>query len=230
MPRRRNLGSPGRILPVKGLQMAGGEARDVQVWQALRAARERPDPRDPATSVGPLDQSREAFLAWVRAAGEPHVVREHPPVRHARHLAASWGMALGDAVRATLFDADGATVLVAVPADRKIDAPRLRVALGVARVAVLRADRGVGRLGWVNLPGDPGALPGLPGPFGAHLFVDPEVLDRDEVVVAFSPTSSVRVGPGAYLAATGGTRLACVGITRLLPEGGSVEDPPRDRA
>ena len=74
--------------------------------------------------------AEERFLAALAAAAVPHELREHEPPRHARHLAALWGAALHQAVRATLFFADGTAVLGLVPADRKVSAPRLREVLG----------------------------------------------------------------------------------------------------
>ena len=214
--------------PAVGQDVSGSASRDAEIWRALRAARPRPEATDPAAFVGSLAGASERFVSRIRAAGAGHEVRVHEPVRHARHLAATWMRPLGITVRATLFEADGEHVLVAVPADRKIDAPRLRGALGVDRLAVLRADRGVGRLGWTNLPGDPGPLPGLPEPFGARLIVDPEILGAEDVVLSFSPTSSVRVAPSAYVTVAEGVVVGCVGRTRLLPGGGVTDCPPRD--
>ena len=206
--------------------MTRSASRDAEIWQALREARPRPEPSDPVAAVGSLVAASDAFLAQLRATAVAHEVREHEPVRHARHLASMWGRTLGSTVRATLFDADGERILVAVPADRKIEAPRLREVLGVDRLAVLRADRGVGRLGWVNLPGDPGPLPGLPGPLGARLIADPELFGNVDVVVSLGPLISVRVDPDAYLSALGGEAVECIGRTRLLPGGGAVGSPP----
>jgi prolyl-tRNA editing enzyme YbaK/EbsC (Cys-tRNA(Pro) deacylase) len=210
--------------------MDRGEFRDAAIWNALRAARPRPGPTDPVAALGSLENARDTFLTTLRDAGEAHQVRHYGGVRHARHLASLWGRPLTSTVRATLFDAEGACVLVAVPADRKIEAPRLRKVLGVAQLVVLRADRGVGRLGWVNLPGNPGTVPGLPQPFGARLIVEGELLALEDVVVPLTPTTSVRVTPVAYLTAVGGEAVQCVGRTRLLPEGGAIDDPPSSGA
>ena len=128
----------------------------------------------------PVDPAAPAALRRrLTDAGEPYELRAHEPARHARHLAALWSLPLDEAIRATLFYASPqaappgpgsapadvpAPVLVLVPADRKIAAPRLRELLGAAELRVLRADRGVGRVGWRGLPGAPGALPAVPGP------------------------------------------------------------------
>jgi hypothetical protein len=118
-----------------------------------------------------------------------------------------------------------APVLVLVPADRKIAAPRLRELLGAADLRVLRADRGVGRVGWRGLPGAPGALPAVPGLFGARLLVDALVLRQRRVVLTLEPGRSLALSPQALLRPAGGQEVSTTGRTRLLPGGGMVRDP-----
>ena len=175
-----------------------------------------------------------ALLRAVRAAGVAHEVRTHEPARHARHLAALWGVPLPEAGRATLFfaapgapdDAGGAPgeggtapprrpVLVLVPADRKIGAPRLRRRLAADELRVLRADRGVGRLGWAGLPGAPGALPAVPGLFFARALLDDLLFERPRVVLTLEPGRSLALSPGDYQRAAGAERVDVAGHTRL---------------
>jgi prolyl-tRNA editing enzyme YbaK/EbsC (Cys-tRNA(Pro) deacylase) len=151
-------------------------------------------------------------------------VHEHEPARYARHLAALWGVALAEAVRATLFYADGAAVLALVPADRKVGAPRFRDLLGVQDLRVLRGDRGVGRIGWSGLPGDPGALPAVPALFGATCWVDERVLERERVVAAIAETRSVALAPQDYVRVTGARVARFSGTTRLLERGGMIDE------
>jgi hypothetical protein len=168
------------------------------------------------------------LLRAVQAAGVAHEVRTHEPARHARHLAALWGVPLPEAARATLFfagagapDGTGETepprrpVLVLVPADRKIGAPRLRRRLAADELRVLRADRGVGRLGWAGLPGAPGALPAVPGLFFARALVDDLVFERPRVVLTLEPGRSLALSPGDYQRAAGAERADVAGQTRL---------------
>jgi hypothetical protein len=170
----------------------------------------------------------DAFLGALARAGVPYEVRRHEPARHARHLAALWGVPLQVAGRATLFYADGAPVLVVVPADRKVAAPLLRGVLGVADLRVLRGDRGVGRVGWQGLPGEPGALPAVPALYGARGLVEGGVLAQPRLIVAVDPGRSVALAPGDYVAVTGAGAARFAGRTRLLPEGGMVDDPPEE--
>jgi hypothetical protein len=188
----------------------------------------------------PIDpEAPAALLRAVRAAGVEHEVRTHEPARHARHLAAIWGVPLPEAGRATLFYAPGARhaggaapppgpppgpppdgalavpVLVLVPADRKIGAPRLRDFLGAAELRVLRADRGVGRVGWRGLPGEPGALPAVPGLFRARLLVDPLVFERPRLVLTLEPGRSLAIAPADYVRLTGGVTADVAGRTLL---------------
>jgi prolyl-tRNA editing enzyme YbaK/EbsC (Cys-tRNA(Pro) deacylase) len=166
----------------------------------------------------------EQFVARLRALGIAHELRRHEPARHARHLAALWQAALPEAGRATLFAADAAAVLCLVPADRKVSAPRLRDLLGAADLRVLRGDRGVGRIGWLNLPAPPGALPGVPGIYGARCLVDERVLALARLIVALDPGRSVRLRPDDYVRASGAAVARFTGSTRLLAGGGMVDD------
>ena len=116
-------------------------------------------------------------------------------------------------------------MLVLVPADRKIAAPRLRELPGVAELRVLRADRGVGRVGWRGAPRGARALPAVPALFGAHLLVDVLVLRHRRVVLTLEPGRSLALSPRALLRLAGGQEVSTTGRTRLLPEGGMVRDP-----
>lgn len=154
--------------------------------------------------------------------GVPHAVRAHAPLRHARHLAQVWGVALAQAGRATLFGADAGPVLALVPADRKVSAPRLRGLLGATDLRVLRGDRGVGRVGWAGLAGEPGALPAVPEMYDAECWVDERVLTLTQIVVTVEPTRSVALAPADYVRLTDARVAAFTGRTRLLDEGGMV--------
>src|SRR5688500_6350987 len=139
----------------------------------------------------------ERFLAALAAV--PHELRHHEPARHARHLASLWNVHLAEAGRATLFFADGAAVLVLVPADRKISAPTLRSLLGAEELRVLRADRGVGRIGWTNLNGPPGALPALPALFTATMLIEELALAPQRLVLSVDSSLSVALAPADYI-------------------------------
>lgn len=152
--------------------------------------------------------------------------RRHEVPRHARHLAALWGVPLNETGRATLLKAGDQAVLALVPADRKISAPRLRHLLGVAELRVLRGDRGVGRLGWQGLPEPAGALPAVPEMFGASGLVERLVLQAPRLIVALGGAYSIALAPADFVQATHATVASFAGTTRLLPEGGMLEDPP----
>jgi prolyl-tRNA editing enzyme YbaK/EbsC (Cys-tRNA(Pro) deacylase) len=162
------------------------------------------------------------FAARVAATGIGYELREHEHTRHARHLAAVWGLPLPAAGRATLFQAGARAVLVLMPADRKVSAPRLRDALQTEELRVLRGDRGVGRLGWNGLPGLPGPLPAVPALFAAASLVDSRVLAQSRIVVALDPQRSIALAPADYIRLCGSMVRSVAGRTRLLPEGGMV--------
>lgn len=186
-----------------------------------------PLPAEALERLSEVDESAiEAFLRRLEAAGVEHEVRGHEPARHARHLASLCGVALHEAARATLFYSDGAAVLGVVPADRKVSAPVLRALLGVADLRVLRGDRGVGRVGWANLPGAAGVLPAVPGLFRASCVVDARLTmdGTPKLVFALDPGRSVRISAADYVRAAGARIERFTGTTRLLPEGGMVDD------
>lgn len=184
----------------------------------------------------------QRFLAALQRLQRAHELRRHEPARHARHLAALWEVPLHEVGRATLFESDGEAVLAVVPADRKVSAPRFRALLGASGLHVLRGDRGVGRLGWARLPGERGALPAVPRMFGARCFVDARVMESSRLVLSLVlPTSmmlpieglsigrragghSLMVRPQDYVDATGAVVAGISGTTRLLPQGGMIDE------
>lgn len=141
--------------------------------------------------------------------------RTHEAAHHARHLAALWSVPLAQAGRATLFAADGVPVLCLVPGDRKVSAPRLRDLLSARDLYVLRGDRGVGRAGWRDLPGAPGALPALPGVFGAACLVDDTVMTLPRLVVSLGGGESASISPADYTALVDARVASFSGTTRL---------------
>lgn len=170
----------------------------------------------------------DRFLARLDERHLVYELREHEPPRHARHLAALWHAPLHQAGRATLFCADGQSVLAVVAADRKVSAPLFRSVQQVVEVRVLRADRGVGRLGWTGMGGEPGALPAVPELFGARGVVDHTVA-AERVILSLGGTRSIALRRADYAAAVGAAVLRFTGATRLLPAGGMVIDPaPED--
>ncbi len=217
--------------PTEQANPSGG--RDETVWRRLAEARlrktifmgEQGDVSTPDVAVSQgVAVTRLLDLMASRHIG--FEMRTHHEARHARHLSSMWEVALSTTVRATLMAIDGSPVLVAVPADRKIDAPGVRARIGAVAIAVLRGDRGVGLLGWVGMEGQPGALPCLPGMFGASLMIDPELTGSGPIVVGLGGGQSFRCDGTLFAEACGGTVIRCVGRTRLLPEGGMVVDPP----
>ena len=153
------------------------------------------------------------FLAALPSV--PHELRHHEPARHARHLASLWNVHLAEAGRATLFYADSAPTLVLVPADRKISAPTLRTLLGAEELRVLRADRGVGRIGWTNLNGPPGALPALPALFTATMLVDELALAPQRLVLSIDAGCSVALAPADYITLVTARVVNVAGRTEL---------------
>lgn len=177
-----------------------------------------------ASLAGVDGSSIERLLECARQDGVALEIRTHEPARHARHLAALWRAALWETGRATLFYADGSSILGVVQADRKVSAPVLRALLGARDLRVLRGDRGVGRAGWRNLPGEPGALPAIPALFGARCYVDERVMELSAIVLALEPDRSLRIAPADYARLVGATVARFSGTTRLLPEGGMVDE------
>lgn len=163
----------------------------------------------------------ERFLDSLAAV--PHELRRHEPVRHARHLASLWNVPLGGAGRATLFFADGAAVLVLVPADRKVSAPTLRSLLAADELRVLRADRGVGRIGWAGLAGPPGALPAVPALFGAAMLVDELALAPQQIVLSVDAGRSIALAPHDYVALVSARVVRIAGTTKLPDRRGEEE-------
>ena len=215
-------------------QSKRSDDRDEAVWRRLMEARRQRVPFANETSQvanAGLDMSRTVavtrLLDLLTKGRIEFEMRTHPVPRHARHLASMWEAGLSATVRATLMSMDGRPVLVAVPADRKIDVPAVRARTGASGVSVLRGDRGIGLIGWEGMEGQPGALPCLPEMFDAHLLFDQELTEAGPIAVGLGGGQSIRCDGRQLADELGATVFRCVGRTRLLPQGGMIHDPPR---
>ena len=74
------------------------------------------------------------------------------------------------------------------------------------------------------MPEPAGALPALPAYYGATGWVDERVLLGDLAIIALSGGRSIALAPRDYVRTIGARIAAFTGTTRLLPEGGIVDD------
>src|SRR5262245_18142709 len=76
----------------------------------------------------------ERLTRWLAAAGVPFRILEHAPVRTSAEAAAVRGTPLQAGAKALVVRADDRPVHLVLPADRRIDNPRLRELLGTRRL------------------------------------------------------------------------------------------------
>lgn len=110
-----------------------------------------------------------------RAAGLPHTVVEYGRVRSAEEAAAARGIDLDQLVKTLVVRrGDDDFVLVLVPGDRSIGWPKLRAALGVARLSLASSDEARAATGYERGTITPlGALGEWP------VLMDERLLERD---------------------------------------------------
>src|SRR3954469_15964209 len=70
----------------------------------------------------------------LRAAGVPYTVLRHRPVYTSEQAAAVRGVPLASGAKALVLKAGEAFVMAVVPADRKLDSKKARVALGTKSI------------------------------------------------------------------------------------------------
>src|SRR5947208_1267081 len=91
----------------------------------------------PPSSGRLRDVSEDAALDAVRAAGIPHRILEHGPVRSLAEAAEARGVEPADVIKTLVVRrGDDDYLFVLVPGDRTISWPKLRSLLGVSRMSM----------------------------------------------------------------------------------------------
>lgn len=110
------------------------------------------------------------------AAGVPFTVTRHAPVYTSEEAAAIRGVPLCTGAKALVIKAAEAFLLLVVPADRKLDSKKARVALGVKSL------RFASREEVEQLTGlQPGSIPPFGSLFGLPTRCDPALAENDSI-------------------------------------------------
>ena len=133
----------------------------------------------------------ERLLALLREQGVAFQSLDHPAVRTSEEAARVRGTPLEQGAKAMVFRADGRTVLLVVPANRRIDARAFRRAFGVKDLKLLSPDELNGLTGL-----EVGAVPPFGQLLGFPTFVDERLLALPRISFnAGSRTTSVIMNP-----------------------------------
>ena len=115
-------------------------------------------------------------------------VMQHAPTGAALEEARALGLYPGVVVKSVLIDTWYGHCVAVIPATRKLDMHLVRQAINDHSASIARE--------WEVLREAPefplGALPPFESMLHLPVYVDPEVLDHESVVIAVSPTESVR--------------------------------------
>jgi Ala-tRNA(Pro) deacylase len=136
----------------------------------------------------------ERLIAYLHEHGIEFTVMTHQPVRTSEEAARVRGTPLEQGAKALLFQADDRTVLLVLPANRRVDSRAFKHACGVKNLRMIPADELRDRTGL-----EVGAVP----PFGNLMdfptYVDERLLDLPRISFnAGSRTVSVVMSPGDY--------------------------------
>jgi Ala-tRNA(Pro) deacylase len=129
----------------------------------------------------------DRLLAFLRTNGASFTVLTHEPVRTSAEAAQVRGTPLEQGAKALVCHADDRTVLIVLPADRRLDSRAFKRERGVKNLrmvstAELHALTGL----------EPGAVPPFGALFGLPTFVDARLLDQPQLAFnAGSRTTSV---------------------------------------
>lgn len=140
----------------------------------------------------------ERLTAFLRASDAAFTVMTHAPVRTSEEAARVRGTPLEQGAKALVFHADDRTVLLVVPADRRIDTRAFKRAYGVKNLRMVSADELHALTGL-----EPGAVPPFGALFGLPTYVDERLLTLPRI--AFNAGSR---GTSVVLATADYARLA----------------------
>jgi Ala-tRNA(Pro) deacylase len=118
----------------------------------------------------------DRLLAFLREQGVEIAVLTHEPVRTSEEAARVRGTPLAWGAKALVCRADGAPVLLVVPADRRVDTRAFKRAFGVKDLRMISADE------LKTLTGlEAGAVPPFREILGLPTYVDSRLLDLDRI-------------------------------------------------
>jgi Ala-tRNA(Pro) deacylase len=124
--------------------------------------------------------------------GVPHQVIRHPLAFTATSVAGAAHIPGREMAKTVVVDLDGHHVLAVVPAHRKVDLERLRLAAGA-----YYADLAEEREFIPDFPGcEPGAMPPFGDLFGLEVYVEPHL--AEDVEIAFNAGTHTEVVRMAY--------------------------------
>jgi Ala-tRNA(Pro) deacylase len=135
-----------------------------------------------------MDESvTERLLAFLRTNGATFRVLTHDPVRTSAEAAQVRGTPLEQGAKALVCHADDHTVLIVLPADRRLDSRAFKRERGVKNLRMISADELHALTGL-----EPGAVPPFGALFGLPTFVDARLLDQPQLAFnAGSRTTSL---------------------------------------
>jgi Ala-tRNA(Pro) deacylase len=134
------------------------------------------------------------LLAFLRANGATFTVLTHAPVRTSAEAAQVRGTPLEQGAKALVCHADARTVLIVLPADRRLDGRAFKRERDVRNVRMVSAEELHALTGL-----EPGAVPPFGALFGLPTFVDARLLDQPQLAFnAGSRTTSLILATADY--------------------------------
>src|SRR5215468_10775009 len=128
---------------------------------------------NPPTPTSPVT---ERLTRWLHERGVTFRLLEHAPVFTSEEAARVRGTPIEAGAKALVLRAEGETVHVVLPGDRRVDNAQLRAILGTRTLRFATPEELLSLTGCV-----PGAVPPFGNLFGLPVLVDDEVAQRDEI-------------------------------------------------
>jgi Ala-tRNA(Pro) deacylase len=134
----------------------------------------------------------ERLLAFLRANGATFTALTHEPVRTSAEAAQVRGTPLEQEAKALICHADDRTILIVLPADRRLDSRAFKRERGVKNLRMVSAEELHALTGL-----EPGAVPPFGALFGLPTYVDARLLDQPQLAFNAGSRSTSLILPSA---------------------------------